>query len=70
MNRKHITKDLVRVIRASWDGRLDYFIDRKRANDLYKEGKLLWDLTNGAFMTDNGLHVTNPLHKTPGPRID
>lgn len=42
---------LTRVIRATWDGRLDYFIPESRAKELLALGKLVWDCTNHAYLS-------------------
>lgn len=42
---------MTKIIRAPWDGRLDYEIPLSRAKQLYEEGKISWDSTNGAYTT-------------------
>jgi len=37
---------MVRVIRDVRDARLDYFLPRRTAKDLYNQGKLAYDCTN------------------------
>lgn len=39
----------VRVIRDSRDASKDYFLDKAAAQQLYDEGKLVWDVTNRCY---------------------
>jgi hypothetical protein len=55
---------LTRVIRASWDASLDYFIPITRAIQLYAEGKLHKDITTGCYTSK-----LDCLEKTPGPKV-
>jgi hypothetical protein len=43
---------LVRVIRDTRDGKLDYFILGQRAVALFEAGKLYWDVTNQCYGTN------------------
>jgi hypothetical protein len=48
--KKHVP-EMVTIIRDPQDMRKDYVIPLTRAYELYKEGKLLFDQTNGRYCT-------------------
>lgn len=63
-------EQLTNVMRASWDASYDYEIPLKRAKELYDEGKLDWDITNGCYCTPNPYPVTDLRHRSHiGPKV-
>ena len=47
----------VRVIRDARDTALDYFLPAERARELFRQGKLLYDMTNDCYCTHNRWEV-------------